>query len=252
MKSAQSFLIAIRLLLLLVSILTQPHLLANAFSLDNNSKMARPYCLNVKLELRPDQRETFLKLIKEDQKQSIATEPGCLQFVVGEDTTTPNAFYLHEEYTNEAGFQAHTETPHFAKWNEFCETKPWSNNDGPVVDFYHGTHQVQTTWPMPAYAYCLNVDLYPKPEVRDEFLKVIAANKKGTDDNEPLCLQYVYGESTSVSNAFHFHEQYTGKEAGKEGFEAHAASPHFADWEAFASTGEPFSKPPVVSFFKTI
>lgn len=244
--STLSFLIAIKVFLL--SILTQLHT-STAFSLENNNKMG-PFCLNLKLALRPDQREEFLTLIKEDQKQSLATEPGCVQFVVGEDTTTPNTFYLHEEYKNEAGFQAHTETPHFAKWNAFCDTKPWSN-DGPVVTFYHGTHETQT-WPTPDYAYCLNVDLYPQPEARDAFLKVIAANKKGTDANEPLCLQYVYGESTSVPNAFHFHEQYTGKEAGKEGFEAHTSSPHFADWEAFASTGEPFSKPPVVSFFKTI
>lgn len=118
------------------------------------------------------------------------------------------------------------------------------------MDFYHGTH-VPTKFGIPDYAYCLNVNLYPKADVRDEFLQVIAANKAGTDANEPLALQYVYGESTTAPNVFHFHEQYTGEDAGKEGFEAHTKAPHFGDWEAFASK-DVFEKPPVVSFFKTI
>lgn len=170
--------------------------------------------------------------------------------MVGEDTTSPNAFYFHEEYENEAGFKAHTETPHFAQWQSFCDTKPWSNDDGPQVDFYQGTHAAKK-WKIPGYAYCLNVNLYPKPEVRDEFLRVIAANKEGTDTKEPLALQYVYGESTQSPGTFHFHEQYTGEEDGKEGFDAHAAAPHFQEWEAFASK-DVFQKPPEVSFFKTI
>jgi (4S)-4-hydroxy-5-phosphonooxypentane-2,3-dione isomerase len=211
-----------------------------------------PYCLNVKLSIRPDQRETFLALIKEDQEQSLTTEPDCLQFVVGEDVDTPNTFYLHEEYKTEAGFQHHVKTPHWSKWNDFCQTNPWSDVT-PVVEFYHGTHTQTEQWPCHDHpVYCLNVNLYPKPQVREEFLKVIANNKIGTDSNEPLCLQYVYGENTETPHAFHFHEEYAGEDHGKEGFIAHTKAPHFAAWEAFANTGEPFSKPPVVNFFKII
>ena len=57
---------------------------------------------------------------------------------------------------------------------------------------------------------------------------------------------YEWGECTKEPNTFHFHEQYLGK----EGFDAHAATPHFADWEAFAAT-DPFTKEPEVSFFDT-
>ena len=154
MNALQSFFVAMKLRLVLsILVLFLSLHPAGAFSV---TKMA-PYCVNIKMELRPDQRETFLALIKEDQRDSLATEPACLQFVVGEDTTTPNTFFLHEEYENEAGFQKHTLTPHFAKWNEFCDTNPWSN-DGPVLDFYHGTHAVQK-WAVPEYAYCLNVHL---------------------------------------------------------------------------------------------
>jgi quinol monooxygenase YgiN len=108
-------------------------------------------------------------------------------------------------------------------------------------------------WPVPEEApFCLNVDLFPKAEIRNEFLQVIANNKQGSDQDEPLCLQYVYGESVDKPDTFHFHEQYSGANGGKEGFDAHTQAPHFAAWEAFASTGEPFTQPPVVYFFKAL
>lgn len=211
-----------------------------------------PSCLNLKLTIRKEIREEFLKVILEDKKESLK-EPGCLQFVVGEDTTSANTFYLHEEYKDTAGAAAHRATPHFAKWVEFSATKPWTEDGAPQVCKFIGTHTQTEPWPVPSTpAYCLQVNLYPKAEVREDFLTVIAANKKGTDATEDLCLQYVYGESMETSNTFHFYEAYTGKEDGKEGFEAHTQAPHFAAWETFASTGEPFTKAPEVFFFKTL
>ena len=60
-----------------------------------------------------------------------------------------------------------------------------------------------------------------------------------------------YGESTDTSNTFYFHEEYTCERDEKEGVDAHAASPHFQKWEEF-SAQNPFTKEPVVSFFKII
>jgi (4S)-4-hydroxy-5-phosphonooxypentane-2,3-dione isomerase len=231
------------------------------------------YCLNVQLFLKPEERENFLSIMKYDQEQSLLTEPDCLQFVLGEDIETPNVFYLHEEYTNEAAFQAHTQTAHFAKWKSYCssESPPWTTDGGPpIVDFYLGktTHSTTTTTTTttattkrPASVvpnlFCLNVKLYPRPSLRDTFLTVIDANQKGSTETEPLCLQYVYGESTQMPNTFFFHEEYQGEDQGKEGFIAHQQTPHFAGWEAFANDksgdGEGvFTKPPIVQLFRTI
>mmetsp|Transcript_73752 Transcript_73752/g.216440 ORF Transcript_73752/g.216440 Transcript_73752/m.216440 type:complete len:160 (-) Transcript_73752:44-523(-) len=93
--------------------------------------------------------------------------------------------------------------------------------------------------------YCLNVNLYVKPERREEFLACICANQHGTLTSEPLALQYDWGESESEPNTFHFHEQYLGK----AGFEAHTQAPHFAAWEEFAAT-DPFTREPEVQFFE--
>lgn len=93
-------------------------------------------------------------------------------------------------------------------------------------------------------AYSLNVRIRVKPERRTEFLECIRANQQGTLSTEPLALEYLFGEDETVKNTFHFHEQYRGR----EGFEAHTGSPHFAAWRAFADT-DPFTEPPEAVFF---
>ena len=47
-----------------------------------------------------------------------------------------------------------------------------------------------------------------------------------------------------MANSFHFFEQYEGR----EGFEEHTQTPHFAAWEKFVET-DPFTEPPVVTFY---
>jgi quinol monooxygenase YgiN len=83
-------------------------------------------------------------------------------------------------------------------------------------------------------------------EVREDFLRVIENNQKGSNQEE-LCYQYSYGECIDEPNKFIFHEEFQGK----EGFDAHAVAPHFVAWEEFAATC-PFTKPPKVAFFQTL
>lgn len=208
---------------------------------------ASPFAMNIKVPIKPERREEFLRIIQNDQKQTLETEPEALQFVIGEDIDEPNTFYLHEQYTSKDGFAEHEKTAHFADLAKFVGTEPFSSP--PVIEKYDGTHEAEKI-PVRS-AFCLNVELCIKPEVREEFLKVIQNNQKGSTETEPLCYQYHWGESTATPNTFYFHEQYGGSKDGEEGFEAHANAPHFAAWEDFASTN-PFTKDPVVSKFKTI
>ena len=98
-----------------------------------------------------------------------------------------------------------------------------------------------------ASVYRLNVILRIKPDRREDFLACILANQQGTMENEPLALSYVFGEDDESTNTFHFAESYKGK----EGFEAHCASPHFAAWEEFVNT-DPFTQAPEVYKFVTM
>ncbi|KAL3924070.1 MAG: hypothetical protein SGILL_001274 [Bacillariaceae sp.] len=122
-----------------------------------------------------------------------------------------------------------------------------------TIDHRHGkfsTFQLQSiaddvgSPPQPIVA--LNVILRIKPEVRDEFLKVILNNQQGTMNKElePLALEYTFGEDASEPNTFHFHEKYIGE----EGIAAHNSAPHFLVWEEFAGT-DPFTAPPEVYKF---
>ena len=52
----------------------------------------------------------------------------------GESEGEPNTFYFHEEYKDKEGFLAHTKTPHFAAWEKFASSDPFTKP--PEVVFF--------------------------------------------------------------------------------------------------------------------
>lgn len=211
---------------------------ADAFS------VSPPFCINLKCKVQPNRRDEFLALVQDNQRLTLKEEPQALQYVIGEDTSETDTFYIHEEFSSHEGFLEHKETTYNANWQAFRATNPFLED--PTINFYEGTHHDAMKIPV-RDAFCLDVQLCIEPSVREEFLSVIQNNARGSNEEEPLCLQYKWGEDTTSPNTFHFHEEYVGK----EGFDVHAAAPHFQEWEAFAATN-PFTKPPVVNFYKTV
>jgi len=219
----------------------------------------KPFAVNVKFSVKPDKRDDFLSLIKDIQKKTLPTEPAALQFVVGEDVNTPSTFYMHAQFVGEEGFKAHRDTPHSVKWQKFSSDALFSEGGGePTFDFYFGTHKAEKI-PIRS-CFCVHVELCVKPELREEFLEVIRNHQKGSintcisnnEEDGPLCLQYVYGESKDEPNKFIFHEAYTVTDAGgKKGFEAHCATALFEKWQEFMEI-DPFTEAPVVNNFKTL
>jgi len=72
-----------------------------------------PFCVNVKLTVKPDRRDEFLSIIKADQAGTLADEANSLQFLVLQDEADDHTFFFHEEYTDKASFEAHCAAPHF-------------------------------------------------------------------------------------------------------------------------------------------
>ena len=219
------------------------------------------FAINRRCKVKPDLRDKFLTAIKEHQQSTRRNEDNNLQFIIGQDVDDENTLYIHEEFTNLSAFQDHRMTSHSVKFDEFMKVHD-PLEEAQDMCFYHPREEDEDTMttkrPINKDSFGLNVNLYPKESVRDEFLEVISNNKQGTDETEKLALQYTYGESVGVEgiaegspNTFHFHEQYIGKNHGKEGFDAHATMPHFAAWEDFVGT-DPFSKDPEVYFFKIL
>ena len=68
------------------------------------------------------------------QAGTLGTEPLALEYVFGEDADEPNTWHFYEKYVGRAGFEAHQATPHFAAWEAFAATGPFTSP--PVVKFY--------------------------------------------------------------------------------------------------------------------
>jgi autoinducer 2-degrading protein len=76
----------------------------------------------VKVRVKPEARERFLKAIEVDALGSERDEPGCLRFNVLRDQQDQNVFYFYE-----AALEAHRAAPHYAVWRAAADTL-----DGPT------------------------------------------------------------------------------------------------------------------------
>jgi (4S)-4-hydroxy-5-phosphonooxypentane-2,3-dione isomerase len=81
----------------------------------------------VKVRIKPEERERFLKAIEVDAEGSERDEPGCLRFNVLQDQQDPNVYYFFEVYRDEAALEAHRAAPHYAVWRAAADTL-----DGPT------------------------------------------------------------------------------------------------------------------------
>lgn len=80
------------------------------------------YVVCVYVHVLPEHRQAFLEASCENARQTIE-EPGNLRFDVLQQTEAPNRFVLYEVYRDEAGMNAHKQTPHYARWRDTVE--PW-------------------------------------------------------------------------------------------------------------------------------
>jgi autoinducer 2-degrading protein len=81
----------------------------------------------VKVRVKPDMKEKFLKAIEHDALGSERDEPGCLRFNVLQDEKDPNVYYFFEVYKDQAALEAHRAAPHYAVWRAAADTL-----DGPA------------------------------------------------------------------------------------------------------------------------
>ena|SRR5271168_3751888 len=70
----------------------------------------------VKVRVKPDERERFLKAIEVDALGSERDEPGCMRFNVLQDAQDRNVYYFYEVYRDGAALEAHRAAPHYAVW----------------------------------------------------------------------------------------------------------------------------------------
>jgi len=76
------------------------------------------FALWVSVKVKPEMRERFLEVIEDDSICSVRDEPGCVRFDVLQDQSDPDRYYFYEVYDDADAFEAHTKTPHLARWRE--------------------------------------------------------------------------------------------------------------------------------------
>ena len=76
----------------------------------------------VKVRIKPDMRDRFLKAIEHDALGSEKDEPGCVRFNVLQDEKDQNVYYFYEVYKDQAALEAHRAAPHYAVWRAAADT----------------------------------------------------------------------------------------------------------------------------------
>jgi autoinducer 2-degrading protein len=75
------------------------------------------YVLFVSIRILPGTRAAFLAA-SEDNHRHTRQEPGNLRFDVLAHASDADRFFLYEVYHDEAGFRAHQQTAHYARWRD--------------------------------------------------------------------------------------------------------------------------------------
>jgi len=73
------------------------------------------YVVNVRMEALPNKVDPLVALATYNAGQS-RQEPGNLRFDVLRSVENPLKFAIYEVYRDEAAFQAHQQTAHYARW----------------------------------------------------------------------------------------------------------------------------------------
>ena len=81
----------------------------------------------VKVRVKANMKDKFLKAIEHDALGSEGDEPGCLRFNVLQDKSDANVYYFYEVYKDQAAIEAHRAAPHYAVWKAAADTL-----DGPT------------------------------------------------------------------------------------------------------------------------
>ena len=68
----------------------------------------------VKVSIRPEQRERWLELVREDAIPT-RSEPGCERFQISEDLESPNTFHLVEQWVDMDAQYDHFRNPKFGE-----------------------------------------------------------------------------------------------------------------------------------------
>ena len=75
------------------------------------------FAVCVTFGIKPGQMGTFLPLMLQNARTSLADEAGCRQFDVLSDPSRPDELFLYEVYDDKAAFDVHLASAHFKRFD---------------------------------------------------------------------------------------------------------------------------------------
>ena len=79
------------------------------------------------IKIKSDQRDGFLRTIRETAFRSVSGEPGCMRFDVFQDLADENRYILYEVYADEEAFKEHLATSHAQ--SAMARSRDWPRRD---------------------------------------------------------------------------------------------------------------------------
>ncbi|NCG35037.1 MAG: hypothetical protein GWO78_03460 [Dehalococcoidales bacterium] len=195
------------------------------------------YILMVRLKVKEDKINEFIKESIGDSHGSVINEPGCRRFDIIQDQNDPSLFGFCEIYDNEDSFKAHTSYEHFKIWAE--NTKDFYDAET-EVSFCKPIYPIEkVNWDSirteaSVDSYFSNSSLmiiaapqYVKNENVDEFIKSITLDSIGSTNEEPGCLRFDVYQNVNDPTELYLYEVYVNADA----FEYHKSTPHIKKWK---------------------
>lgn len=71
------------------------------------------YCIIVKNVVEAGTKDSYLAIMTENARASVANEIGCHAFDIIDSIEEENTFYLYEIYENKQALEIHKKSPHY-------------------------------------------------------------------------------------------------------------------------------------------
>jgi (4S)-4-hydroxy-5-phosphonooxypentane-2,3-dione isomerase len=71
----------------------------------------------VQVTVKPELLEEFARALRINAEQSVAHDPGCVRFDVGQERDDPTRWLLYEVYESADDHRRHRESPHFLAYD---------------------------------------------------------------------------------------------------------------------------------------
>lgn len=191
--------------------------------------------LMVRIRVKPEHLEDFIREMISDAEGSVLNEPGCRRFDIIQDEAEPTKLGLCEVYDDEAAVQDHLSRPHFLKWKE--ATADWTSQAIEVSTCVPVSSAGEGHWDSARVAaveceafqkglFIIHARLLVAADRVEDFIESSRLDATGSVNEEPGCLRFDLFQNKESPDELYLYEAYVNKDA----FEYHKRTPHFQAW----------------------